>query len=150
LAWDETYPGFHLYDHDICQQALAQGLANFCLDQGQDLIFHNTRGSTDVHKLASWDENVARFRRKWGLWRRRSGLRQGGQSAFQHRYLGTRAEAVEAGFGETAALRVVFDQPPTGRGKAPVRHERDAFAQRSFQRLVAAGLGDYALAVGEE
>ena len=65
LTWDESYPGFHLYDHDICQQSLARGLRNFCLDQGQDLIFHNTRGSTDVGKLTSWDENVARFRRKW-------------------------------------------------------------------------------------
>ena len=67
LEWDESYPGFHLYDHDICQQSLARGFTNFCLDGGQDLVFHNTRGSTDVHKLASWDENVARFRSKWRL-----------------------------------------------------------------------------------
>ncbi len=67
LSWDESYSGFHLYDHDICQQALSRGYSNWCLDQGKDLVLHNTRGSTDVHQLELWDSSVARFRRKWNL-----------------------------------------------------------------------------------
>lgn len=66
LVWDETYRGFHLYDHDICRQMTDKGLPNWCLDRGHELVRHNTRGSADVTQLAGWADNVTRFREKWG------------------------------------------------------------------------------------
>ena len=65
IWWDESYPGWHLYDHDQCQQQMAAGRANWCLPDGAGLVRHNTAGSTDVAKLVGWDAGVARFREKW-------------------------------------------------------------------------------------
>ena len=65
LTWDESYSGFHLYDHDICQQMLAQGLLNLCLSDGAQMVLHNTSNSTDTSRLDGWDEGMARFRQKW-------------------------------------------------------------------------------------
>jgi hypothetical protein len=65
LTWDTGIPGWHLYDHDICQQQLAEGRPNYCLPHGSDLVVHNTTGSTDVTKLAGWAEGVEAFRTKW-------------------------------------------------------------------------------------
>lgn len=67
LAWDEEYEGWHLYDHDICQQQLAAGRPNWCLTGGAQLVRHNTTGPADTGRLDGWDEAVARFRRKWGV-----------------------------------------------------------------------------------
>lgn len=72
VVWDEDYPGFHLYDHDMSAQMLAKELPNWCLDRGHELVRHNTTGSRDVDELVGWNENVARFREKWG--NRRDGL----------------------------------------------------------------------------
>lgn len=66
FEWDEAIPGWHLYDHDICQQALAAGHANHCLTGGADLVRHNTGGSTNLHHRAGWAEGVDVFRAKWG------------------------------------------------------------------------------------
>ena len=66
VVWDESYPGFHLYDHDACEQMRRRGLANLCLTDGHELVRHNTRGSGDTSQLDGWDEGVARFWRKWG------------------------------------------------------------------------------------
>lgn len=65
LAWDETYPGWHLYDHDICRQQLATGRTNWCLDDGAALVRHNTTGSPDTAQLDGWAAGVARYREKW-------------------------------------------------------------------------------------
>lgn len=67
LAWDETYTGWHLYDHDMCQQQLAAGRLNWCLTGGAGMVLHNTTGSADTGRLDGWDAGVARFRRKWRL-----------------------------------------------------------------------------------
>jgi hypothetical protein len=67
VVWDESYPGWHLYDHDICEQALRQGLPNWCLTNGHELVRHNTTGTNDPDELPHWHENLARFREKWGL-----------------------------------------------------------------------------------
>lgn len=66
LTWDEAYPGFHLYDHDICRQQLARGLPNWCLTGGAELVVHNTTGPADTGRLNGWREGVARYRGKWG------------------------------------------------------------------------------------
>lgn len=66
LEWDETYDGWHLYDHDICRQQLAVGRTNWCLDDGAKLVRHNTTGSTDVTQLDGWAKGVARYHEKWG------------------------------------------------------------------------------------
>jgi glycosyl transferase family 2 len=66
VVWDETYPGFHLYDHDMCRQTSGKGLPNVCLNRGHELVLHNTTGGFDVHALTGWDEGVARFNEKWG------------------------------------------------------------------------------------
>lgn len=65
LEWDESIPGWHMYDHDICRQALVHGWTNWCLDRGAELVRHNTTGSTRTHELAGWDEAVHAYRTKW-------------------------------------------------------------------------------------
>lgn len=65
VTWDEDYPGFHLYDHDMCEQMIRRGLPNFCLTGGAELVVHNTTGGFDVHALDGWDAGVLRFQRKW-------------------------------------------------------------------------------------
>jgi hypothetical protein len=65
LEWDETYEGWHLYDHDMCRQALEAGSVNWCLTGGAELVRHNTAGSTNTHALAGWDEGVRRYREKY-------------------------------------------------------------------------------------
>lgn len=67
LTWDETYPGWHLYDHDICRQQLEAGYTNWCLSGGDALVLHNTTGAHDMRALSGWDEGFARFAWKWGL-----------------------------------------------------------------------------------
>jgi hypothetical protein len=64
-AWDESYGGFHLYDHDMCRQMLELGFPNLCLTGGRQLVMHNTRGRADPARLPGWDQGVARFRLKW-------------------------------------------------------------------------------------
>jgi hypothetical protein len=66
LQWDETYPGWHLYDHDICQQQLAAGLTNVCLPDGHELVRHETAGPWSLNELNGWKEGVDVFQAKWG------------------------------------------------------------------------------------
>lgn len=61
VTWDESYPGWHGYDHDICEQMLRRGLANWCLDG--PLIRHNTASGW---KPPEFDLAMDRFREKWG------------------------------------------------------------------------------------
>jgi hypothetical protein len=64
LTWDESHPGFHGYDHDICEQQLANGRPNWCLNNGHELVLHNTVGEWAPDGL---DEAMMRFREKWGM-----------------------------------------------------------------------------------
>lgn len=66
ITWDEAYPGWHWYDHDVCAQMLAQGLPNWCLSDGHTLVFHNTASTGDPDELPGYHEGMTRFRRKWG------------------------------------------------------------------------------------
>lgn len=65
VEWDEGYPGWHLYDHDVCAQMLAAGLRNECLSGGAGMVLHNTSGPVSVTRLPGWDQGVARWREKW-------------------------------------------------------------------------------------
>lgn len=65
IDWDETFPGWHMYDHDASQQMLSRGLTNWCLDDGHTLVKHNTGGSHDTDTLAHYHDNIARFHAKW-------------------------------------------------------------------------------------
>lgn len=64
LEWDETYPGWHLYDHDICRQMLDAGFGNYCLTGGGELVRHNTGGTSRMAELTGWDEGLAQFNEK--------------------------------------------------------------------------------------
>lgn len=66
LTWDETYTGWHLYDHDACQQMLAAGLPNVCLPGGQELVRHETAGPRRMSDLDGWAAGLEVFRSKWG------------------------------------------------------------------------------------
>lgn len=66
LTWDETYDGWHLYDHDICQQMLADGLTNVCLPDGKELVRHETTGPRRLGEIDGWTAAVDVFRGKWG------------------------------------------------------------------------------------
>jgi len=66
VTWDESYPGWHGYDHDMCEQMLAKGLMNWCLDNGHELVSHETAGSWDTGEIPGFDGAMARFREKWG------------------------------------------------------------------------------------
>lgn len=65
LGWDETIPGWHLYDHDICEQSLQAGRLNWCLDNGHQLVRHNTTSGFDTAQLPGWDQALAAFNTKW-------------------------------------------------------------------------------------
>lgn len=65
LEWDESYPGWHLYDHDICRQALDAGHTNWCLEGGAELVRHNTSGTSRMRELVGWDTGLARFIEKY-------------------------------------------------------------------------------------
>lgn len=67
LEWDEQYQGWHLYDHDICQQMLTRGLTNWCVPDGAELVRHDSEGPRSPRRLTGWDEAVARFGQKWGI-----------------------------------------------------------------------------------
>lgn len=67
IDWDETFPGWHMYDHDACQQMLSRGLTNWCLDDGHQLVKHNTTGSSNTDTLAHYHDNIARLKAKWGV-----------------------------------------------------------------------------------
>jgi DNA helicase-2/ATP-dependent DNA helicase PcrA len=65
IRFDESYPGYHMYDHDICRQAIEAGWSIFCLPNGSDLIFHNTKASSEVNELKHCNECVEIYKNKF-------------------------------------------------------------------------------------
>lgn len=66
ITFDESFPGFHIYDYDICRQMTAKGLPNYCLKDGKTLISHNCKGPTAVEALGtSYSDNIERLQNKW-------------------------------------------------------------------------------------
>ena len=66
VTWDESIPGWHGYDHDVCEQMTARGLPNYCLTAGAEMARHNTAGSSDPDQLAGFHEALALVKKKWG------------------------------------------------------------------------------------
>jgi hypothetical protein len=65
LTWDESYAGWHGYDHDASMQMLARDLPNWCLPYGSALVEHNTAGPASTDAIDGWDAARERFREKW-------------------------------------------------------------------------------------
>ena len=65
LMWDESFPGWHGYDHDACAQMRTRGLVNYCLTDGHGLVTHNAGSSTDLGHLAGWADAEQRYLEKW-------------------------------------------------------------------------------------
>lgn len=65
VDWDETIPGWHIYDHDACMQMTRRGLPNLCIARGADMVLHNTNGPASVEHTESWETAAARYWEKW-------------------------------------------------------------------------------------
>lgn len=63
VEWDDSFPPWHGYDHDMCEQQSRAGRTNWCLTGGHLLVRHNTTNGLQPEGL---DEAMARFREKWG------------------------------------------------------------------------------------
>lgn len=66
VSWDDSYDGWHGYDHDMCRQMLDRGLTNWCLPDGHQLVRHESHGSRNPERIPGWDAALARFAAKWG------------------------------------------------------------------------------------
>jgi hypothetical protein len=65
VRFDETIPGFHLYDQDICNQMAVKGLSNFCIKDGYRMITHFTQTPMDMSKINGYAEAMAIYNAKW-------------------------------------------------------------------------------------
>jgi hypothetical protein len=65
VRFDESIPGFHLYDQDICKQMAAKGLSNFCIKDGYRMITHFTQTPMDMSKINGYAEAMEIYNAKW-------------------------------------------------------------------------------------
>ena len=65
VRFDESIPGFHLYDQDICKQMAAKGLSNICIKDGYRMITHFTQTPMDMSKINGYAEAMAIYNAKW-------------------------------------------------------------------------------------
>jgi hypothetical protein len=65
VRFDESIPGFHLYDQDICKQMAVKGLSNFCIKDGYRMITHFTSTPMDMSKINGYAEAMAIYNAKW-------------------------------------------------------------------------------------
>lgn len=65
VRFDESIPGFHLYDQDICKQMTQQGKRNFCIGDGYRIVTHFTSTPSDTSQINGYDEALAVYRKKW-------------------------------------------------------------------------------------
>jgi glycosyltransferase involved in cell wall biosynthesis len=65
VRFDESIPGFHFYDQDICRQMAEKGLHNFCIKDGYRMITHFTQTPMDMSKIAGYKEAMAVYAKKW-------------------------------------------------------------------------------------
>ena len=65
VRFDESIPGFHLYDQDICKQMTQQGKRNFCIGDGYRIVTHFTSAPSDTKQINGYDEALAVYRKKW-------------------------------------------------------------------------------------
>ena len=65
VRFDESIPGFHLYDQDICKQMAQKGKKNFCVKDGYRMITHFTSTPTDTSKINGYAEAMEIYKQKW-------------------------------------------------------------------------------------
>lgn len=65
VRFDESIPGFHLYDQDICKQMTNQGLQNFCMGNGYRMLTHFTSGTVMTDQINGYNEALDVYRKKW-------------------------------------------------------------------------------------
>ena len=65
VRFDESIPGFHLYDQDICNQMAVKGLSNFCIKDGYRMITHFTQTPMDMSKINGYAEAMEIYTAKW-------------------------------------------------------------------------------------
>jgi hypothetical protein len=65
VRFDESIPGFHLYDQDICKQMAVKGLSNFCIKDGYRMITHFTQTPMDMSKINGYAEAMGIYTAKW-------------------------------------------------------------------------------------
>ena len=65
VRFDESIPGFHFYDQDICRQMAEKGLHNFCIKDGYRMITHFTQTPMDMSKIGGYAEAMAVYAKKW-------------------------------------------------------------------------------------
>ena len=65
VRFDESIPGFHFYDQDICRQMAEKGLHNFCIKDGYRMITHFTQTPMDMSKLNGYAEAMEVYTKKW-------------------------------------------------------------------------------------
>jgi hypothetical protein len=65
VRFDESIPGFHFYDQDICRQMAEKGLHNFCIKDGYRMITHFTQTPMDMSKISGYAEAMAAYAKKW-------------------------------------------------------------------------------------
>lgn len=65
IRFDESIPGFHLYDQDICKQMTKDGKRNFCIGDGYRIVTHFTSTPSDTSQINGYDEALAVYRKKW-------------------------------------------------------------------------------------
>ena len=65
VRFDESIPGFHLYDQDICKQMEKQNKRNFCVIDGYRMITHFTNGPMDISQINGYAEAMEIYKQKW-------------------------------------------------------------------------------------
>jgi glycosyltransferase involved in cell wall biosynthesis len=65
VRFDESIPGFHLYDQDICKQMEKQGKKNFCIKDGYRMITHFTSTPMDINKISGYADAMQIYTKKW-------------------------------------------------------------------------------------
>jgi len=65
VRFDESIPGFHLYDQDICKQMAAKGFKNFCIKDGYRMITHFTQTPMNLTQINGYAEAMEVYTAKW-------------------------------------------------------------------------------------
>jgi hypothetical protein len=65
VRFDESIPGFHFYDQDICKQMEKQGKKNFCVKDGYRMVTHFTNGPNNIAQINGYEEAMEVYKEKW-------------------------------------------------------------------------------------
>ena len=65
VRFDESIPGFHFYDQDICKQMEKQGKKNFCVKDGYRMVTHFTNGPNNIAQINGYAEAMEIYKEKW-------------------------------------------------------------------------------------